>query len=89
MKWPETVVETPQGPKTAIAPLVISASRATDIPAFHAAWFMNRLRAGYCLWTTPFNARQRQVEVERALPSRLRLATCAESMDLQPLGIAQ
>lgn len=67
MKWPETVVETPQGRETAIAPLVISASRATDIPAFHAAWFMNRLRADYCLWTNPFNARQRQyVSFERS-----------------------
>ena len=60
MKWPETTVSTPEGLKAAIAPLVISASRATDIPAFHAKWFMNRLRAGYCLWQNPFNARQRQ-----------------------------
>lgn len=60
MKWPETSVATPEGPKAAVAPLVISASRATDIPAFHAEWFMHRLRAGYCLWQNPFNARQRQ-----------------------------
>ena len=60
MKWPETLVGTPQGNRAAVAPLVISASRATDIPAFHAKWFMDRLRAGYCLWQNPFNARQRQ-----------------------------
>ena len=60
MKWPETVIPTPDGPRRAIAPLVISASRATDIPAFHAQWFMNRLRVGYCLWQNPFNAAQRQ-----------------------------
>ncbi|MBD5627565.1 MAG: DUF1848 domain-containing protein [Desulfovibrio sp.] len=60
MKWPQTSITTPEGPKTAIAPLVISASRATDIPAFHARWFMERLRAGSCLWQNPFNARQRQ-----------------------------
>lgn len=60
MKWPETVVATPRGEMRAIAPLVISASRATDIPAFHARWFMNRLRAGYCLWQNPFNPGQRQ-----------------------------
>lgn len=59
MKWPETVIATPQGARRAIAPLVISASRATDIPAFHAQWFMNRLRAGYCLWQNPFNPGQR------------------------------
>lgn len=59
MKWSEVTITTPQGPRAAIAPLVISASRATDIPAFHAKWFMNRLRAGYCLWENAFNAHQR------------------------------
>lgn len=39
----------------AIAPVIISASRSTDIPAFHAQWFINRLRAGYCVWYNPFN----------------------------------
>lgn len=60
MKWPETVVTTPGGPQAAITPLVISASRATDIPAFHARWFMERLRAGHCQWQNPFDPRQRQ-----------------------------
>ncbi len=60
MQWPKTTIHTSQGPMPAIAPLVISASRATDIPAFHAKWFMNRLRAGYCLWENPFNTRQQQ-----------------------------
>ena len=44
----------------AIAPVIVSASRATDIPAFHAGWFMARLRAGYAPWRNPFNPRQRQ-----------------------------
>lgn len=60
MQWPKVPLQTPGGPKTAIAPFVISASRATDIPAFHAKWFINRLRAGYCVWENPFNALQRQ-----------------------------
>lgn len=60
MKWSETCIDTLQGRQKAVAPLVVSASRATDIPAFHAQWFMNRLRAGYCLWENPFNSRQRQ-----------------------------
>ncbi len=60
MQWPETTIQTLRGLKTAIAPFVISASRATDIPAFHTEWFMNRLRAGYCLWKNPFNAHQQQ-----------------------------
>jgi len=37
------------------APVIISASRSTDIPAFYAKWFMNRLKAGYCVWYNPFN----------------------------------
>ena len=39
----------------ASAPIVISASRSTDIPAFYADWFINRLREGYVVWKNPFN----------------------------------
>lgn len=39
----------------AITPVIISASRSTDIPAFYAQWFINRLKAGYCVWYNPFN----------------------------------
>lgn len=34
----------------ATAPVIISASRSTDIPAFYAKWFFNRLAKGYCAW---------------------------------------
>lgn len=37
------------------APVVVSASRSTDIPAFYADWFFERLRRGYSAWTNPFN----------------------------------
>lgn len=43
----------------AVAPVVISASRATDLPAFYSKWFMNRLRAGYTVWRNPFNRNQK------------------------------
>ena len=36
-------------------PVIISASRSTDIPAFYAKWFMNRLKRGYVAWYNPFN----------------------------------
>ena len=39
----------------ALAPVIISASRSTDIPAFYAKWFINRLKAGYVVWYNPFN----------------------------------
>lgn len=41
-----------------VEPLIVSASRRTDIPAFYAPWFMNRVREGHCLVPNPFNRRQ-------------------------------
>lgn len=50
----------------ALVPVVISASRATDIPAFYSSWFFHRLRRGYCVWINPFNNNQRSyVSFER------------------------
>jgi len=36
-------------------PVIVSASRATDIPAFYGDWLMNRLRKGHVMWRNPFN----------------------------------
>jgi hypothetical protein len=44
----------------ASCPVIISASRSTDLPAFFSDWFINRVRAGYMKWTNPFNANQVQ-----------------------------
>jgi hypothetical protein len=44
--------------------MIISASRRTDIPAFYSRWFMERIRAGYCISANPFNPAQlRRVEL--------------------------
>ena len=45
----------------ATAPVIISASRSTDIPAFYAKWFFNRLKKGYCVWYNPFNRQKMYV----------------------------
>jgi hypothetical protein len=46
--------------------MIISASRRTDIPAFYADWFANRLRAGFLLVRNPFNYHQvRRVSLAR------------------------
>lgn len=38
--------------------MIISASRRTDLPAFHTEWFIRRVRAGYCTVRNPFNPAQ-------------------------------
>lgn len=48
----------------AIAPVIISASRSTDIPAFYAKWFFYRLAKGYCAWYNPFNKKKMYVSFE-------------------------
>lgn len=59
--WEKTEIVLADGSRTdAISPAIISASRATDIPAFFSKWFRNRLIAGYMRWTNPFNANQVQ-----------------------------
>ena len=60
MKWTQGIISTRAGERLAIEPEIISASRATDIPAFHARWLLNRLSEGYCLWKNPFNPSQSQ-----------------------------
>jgi DNA repair photolyase len=52
--------------QTAVAPVIISASRSTDIPAFYSEWLMNRLGAGYCVWTNPFNGNPQYVSFKKA-----------------------
>lgn len=55
MTYKETIV-TENGERVdAVTPVIISASRSTDIPAFYAKWFFNRLVKGYCVWYNPFN----------------------------------
>ncbi len=38
--------------------MIISASRRTDIPAFYAQWFINRIHAGDCTVPNPYNREQ-------------------------------
>ena len=60
-QWDREEIAMPDGSKVeAIAPVILSASRATDVPAFHADWFWNRIRAGYFKWIHPFNAGRMQ-----------------------------
>ena len=47
------------------APVIISASRSTDIPAFYCEWFFHRLERGYSAWKNPFNGQQMYVSYAR------------------------
>ena len=49
----------------AIAPVIVSASRSTDIPGFHAEWFMDCLHRGHVVWINPFNRRSQMVSFEK------------------------
>ena len=48
-----------------IAPIIISASRSTDIPAFYSKWFFNRLKKGYISWINPFNRVMQYVSLRK------------------------
>jgi len=61
MQWDKVSVQTGNGSVSWIAPVIISASRATDIPAFYSEWFAGRLAAGTLAWTNPRNSRQHQI----------------------------
>ena len=55
-RWNATIIKDDLGKEQkAVSPIIISASRSTDIPAFYSDWFFDRLARGYCLWTNPFN----------------------------------
>ncbi len=45
--------------------MIVSASYRTDIPAYYAKWFINRLRAGYCLVKNPYSGRYYRVSLDR------------------------
>ena len=47
------------------APIIVSASRSTDIPAFYADWFFDRLEKGFSAWTNPFNGVKSYVSYEK------------------------
>ena len=46
-------------------PIIVSASRRTDIPAFYADWFFYRLEKGYSAWKNPFNGSKAYVSYNK------------------------
>ena len=65
-QWQKTQIQRDNGIMAeAQAPIIISASRSTDIPAFYADWFFHRLKVGYSAWTNPFNGVKSFVSYEK------------------------
>ena len=50
--------------KDASKPIIVSASRSTDIPAFYCEWFFNRLKEGHSVWMNPFNNQRMVISYE-------------------------
>jgi DNA repair photolyase len=57
--------ENGQLPLRTVAPVIISASRSTDIPAFYSDWLINRIKEGYVKWKNPFNGVPLYVSFEK------------------------
>lgn len=56
MNWQKVEIVNDDGETVlAQAPIIVSASRSTDIPTFYADWFIDRWKAGYVKWKNPFN----------------------------------
>ena len=48
-----------------LTPVIVSASRETDLPRFYVEWLLNRLRDGWCAWKNPFNGEIRKVSFDK------------------------
>lgn len=56
MNWNHAEIFTESGEAViAQTPVIVSASRSTDIPTFYSDWFVERWKAGYVKWKNPFN----------------------------------
>ncbi|MCQ8893032.1 MAG: DUF1848 domain-containing protein [Methanolinea sp.] len=54
--WEKVTIRDDQGvPRDAVAPVIVSASRSTDIPAFYGDWLIQRLSRGHAAWVNPWN----------------------------------
>lgn len=63
--WKQTNIVIDGQHVKAQAPIIVSASRSTDIPAFYADWFFDRLQKGYSAWTNPFNGVKSYVSYDK------------------------
>lgn len=64
--WERVAIKLDSGDECeGVAPVIISASRSTDIPAFYGTWFVERLKRGYADWVNPFSGSLQHVSFAR------------------------
>lgn len=67
MIWDKQIITLDSGESAeAVAPVIISASRSTDIPAFYSEWLFNRIKKGYVSWINPFNQSKQYISFKKA-----------------------
>lgn len=66
--WDKILIKTADGEEhEAISPVIISASRATDIPAFYANWFIKKVcDDGHSIWINNYNQNKVYVSYQNA-----------------------
>jgi len=63
----KTRIKLKNGQKTkASTPIIISASRATDIPSYYSDWLINSLKRGYVARLNPFNRKKYYISFQNA-----------------------
>jgi hypothetical protein len=66
MNWTKIQITKTNGESVeAQTPVIISASRSTDIPAFYSDWLIQRIKEGYVKWKNPFNGVPLYVSFEK------------------------
>ncbi|RKX79491.1 MAG: hypothetical protein DRP87_02960 [Spirochaetes bacterium] len=66
MKWERQRITTDFGNETeALSPVIITASRSTDIPSFFGDWLIDRFKRKYLKWYNPFNGQPYYVSLEK------------------------
>jgi DNA repair photolyase len=66
MNWNKIQIRKSNGEAVeAQAPVIVSASRSTDVPAFYSDWLINRIKEGYVKWKNPFNGVPLYVSFEK------------------------
>jgi DNA repair photolyase len=66
MNWNKIQIKKSNGETVeAQVPVIVSASRSTDIPAFYSDWLINRIKEGYVKWKNPFNGVPLYVSFEK------------------------